>query len=109
MITCSVCGQQNNELAVLCTSCQSYLQSKVENLNLFETIWQLIESPRSAFKRIVLAKHKNYVFVLSSLLGISMAFAMFWLKNLGPQFTNLPTLIGSGGFLGVPLGLTFVF
>ena len=62
MITCSICGVQNDELAVLCSSCKSYLQSKVDSLNLFATIWQLIENPRAAFKKIVLARHKNYVF-----------------------------------------------
>jgi hypothetical protein len=109
MITCSVCGKQNDDLAVLCTSCRGYLQSKVDNLNLFETVWQLIESPRAAFKKIVLARHKNYVFVLSSMLGVSGAFAVFWLMNLGNRFENLLILAGVGGLLGIPAGITIVF
>lgn len=108
MITCSVCGRQNDDLAVLCASCRGYLQSKVDNLNLFETIWLLIERPGTAFKKIVLAQHKNYIYVLSSMLGMSLAFSIFWLMNLGPKFTNLLTLIGSGGLLGIPLGMIFV-
>jgi hypothetical protein len=108
MITCSVCGQRNDDLAVLCVSCRSYLQSKVDNLNLFETVWQLIENPGAAFKKIVLARHKNYVFVLSSLLGVSSTFALFWLINLGNRFENLLILTGAGGLLGIPLGIAFV-
>jgi len=108
MITCSVCGQQNDDLEVLCVSCRSYLQSKVDNLNLFETVWQLVENPRAAFKKIVLARHKNYVFVLSPLLGISSAFAFFWLMNLGNRFANLLVLTGAGALLGIPLGVAFV-
>ena len=107
MLICSVCGHQNDDLAVLCASCRSYLQSKVDNLNLFETIWLLVENPRPAFKKIVLAQHKNYVYLLSCMLGVSLAFTVFWLKGLGPQFTSLLTLIGSGVVLGIPLGLIF--
>ena len=108
MITCSVCGQRNDDLAVLCTSCKSYLQSKVDNLNLFETIWQLIESPRAAHKKIVLARHKNYVLLLSCLLGMSLTFALFWLWNLGARFDNVLMLLGVGGLMGIPLGVGFV-
>jgi hypothetical protein len=108
MITCSVCGQQNDGLAVLCVSCHSFIQSKVDNLDLFQTVWQLVENPRAAFKKIVLARHKNYVMVLSSLLGVSMTFALCWLMNLGNQFENLLTLTGTAGLLGIPLGIVFV-
>lgn len=108
MITCSICGLENDDLAVLCASCKSYLQSKVDALNLFETIWQLIEAPRVAFKRIVLARHKNYVFVLSSLLGVSMAFAMAWVVHLGDSATNLFTIVSAGTLSGIPLGIVFI-
>lgn len=108
MITCSVCGQQNDNLAVLCASCRSFLQSKVDNLDLFKTVWQLIENPRGAFKRIVLARHKNYAVVLSSLLGISAAFGVCWLMNLGNQFENLLVLVGVAVLLGIPLGIVVV-
>ncbi len=29
MIECTVCGEQNDDLAVTCTSCKGYLQTKV--------------------------------------------------------------------------------
>ncbi len=108
MITCSVCGQQNDDLSALCSACRGFLQGKVENIDLFQTIWQLIETPGAAFKKIVLARHKNYAYVLSALLGISLALGIFWLKKLAPMFTNLLTLVGSGGLVGIPLGLVFV-
>ena len=108
MITCSICGLQNDELAVLCSSCKSYLQSKVDTLNLFETIWQLIENPGAAFKKIVLARHKNYVLVLSCLVGISTSFALFWMMHLGNRFDNLLVLTSAGAMVGLPLGLVIV-
>ena len=108
MITCSICGLQNDELAVLCSSCKSYLQSKVDSLNLFETIWQLMENPGAAFKKIVLARHKNYVILLSSLAGISMAFALFWMLHFGNRFENVVVLASAGALAGVPLGFVLM-
>jgi Yip1 domain len=108
MITCPVCGHHNDDLTVLCTSCHSYIQSKVDNLDLFKTMWQLIETPRLAFKRIILSNHKNYVLLLSSMFGISAVFGVVWVKTLGPQFGNLFTLIGSVSLVGIPFGITIV-
>jgi len=108
MIECSVCGHRNDDLAVLCVSCHGYLQTKVDNLDLFKTIWLLIETPGLAFKKIILANHKNYVILLSSLLGINIAFGAVWLRNLGPRFGNLFNVISGGTFVGIPLGIIFV-
>ncbi len=108
MITCSICGNENGDFDVVCASCKSFLQSKVDNLNLFETLWGLIESPRSAFKRIVLSHHKNYVLLLSSLFGISLAYMLFWYKSLGILFSNVLTILGVGLLIGPPLGILFV-
>ena len=108
MITCRVCGMQHDDLAVVCSSCGGYLQSKVDSLNLFETLWQLVESPGLAFKRIVLSRHKNYLILLSGLVGINVVFAVFWLRNLGGQFSNLLTLLGAGILIGIPVGVAFV-
>ena len=107
MITCPVCGTKNDDLALLCSSCRSFLQAKVESLDLFHTIWSLIESPRAAFKRIVLSRHKNYVFLLSSLLGISILYTVLWYKNLGRLFSNVVTLTGTGLVAGPPVGVVF--
>ena len=108
MIACSVCGHQNDDLAVLCASCHSYVQSKVDNLDLFKTMWQLIEMPSVAFRKIVMSSHKNYVLLLSSLLGISIAFGAIWLKKLGSRFGDLFSVVGSGTITGIPLGIFFV-
>ena len=105
---CSVCGAENEDLALVCTSCKSFLQSKVDALDLWDTLWRLVESPKGAFKRIVLSHHKNYVFLLSGLLGASMVFGAIWYKKLGPLFGNVLELIGAGLVAGPPLGILFV-
>ncbi|MBM2840204.1 MAG: hypothetical protein HW412_732 [Bacteroidetes bacterium] len=108
MIKCSICDAENDDFATVCFSCKSYVQSKIDNLNLFETVWKLIELPREGFRRIVLSHHKNYVFLLSCLFGTALAYTVFWYKDLGPVFSNLLTLVGSGILLGPPLGIMFV-
>ncbi|HXX64954.1 MAG TPA: Yip1 family protein, partial [Bacteroidota bacterium] len=107
MISCSVCGAENDPLAVVCKSCKSFLQAKVDNLNLFETLWGLMESPGATFRRIALARHKNYVIFLSSLLGISVVYAAFWYMNLGVKFSNLAILVGGGLLIGPIVGQLF--
>lgn len=108
MRACTVCGTENNDLAVVCTSCKGFLQSKVDNLNLFETLWGLMESPRTTFRRIALARHKNYAVLLSSLLGVALLYTFFWYRTMGPSFTNLATLVGAGILVGPPCGVLFV-
>jgi hypothetical protein len=108
MILCPVCGKENDDLAVLCSSCRGYLQSKVDTLNLFETFWQLAESPSLAFKRIILARHKNYVMFLSMLVGMSMFFGILWQLNAANRFDNLLPLVGLGGAVGIPFGFLFI-
>ena len=108
MIVCSVCKAENDEFAIVCSSCKSFLQARVDTLDLFGTIWQLMEAPRTAFRRIVLSQHKNYLFLLSGLLGMSLMFALIWYLKLGGAFTNLLTLVGTGLLFGPVVGILFV-
>ncbi|MCK5571424.1 MAG: hypothetical protein KAJ12_01625, partial [Bacteroidetes bacterium] len=102
MIECTVCGEQNGDLAVTCTRCKAYLQTKIENLDLFSTMWGLLESPKRTFKRIVLSRRKNYVFFLSALLGIWILWTVFWGLNVGSRFDNTFSLLATGIVLGPP-------
>lgn len=108
MITCTVCGAQNDALAVICRSCKSFLQTKVDNLNLFETLWGLMETPGATFRRIALARHKNYTVLLCSLFGCALFFGAVWYRSMGGSFANLAMLVLSGAVAGPPLGTAFV-
>ncbi len=109
MIACTVCGTHNEEFAVICVSCKSFLQMKVDNLNLFETLWGLMETPRAAFRRIALARHKNYVMLLSSLLGMAIVYSVIWFKSLGARVPDFALLVGAGLVLGPFAGVLFTF
>ena len=108
MIACTVCGTANDEFAVVCASWKSFLQAKVDNLNLFETLWALMESPRAAFRRIALARNKNYVILLAALSGIACVYAVIWFRTMGPRFPNLAFLVGSGLLAGPPAGILLI-
>ncbi|MDE3056437.1 MAG: YIP1 family protein [Bacteroidota bacterium] len=113
MRTCSVCSSKNDEAAVVCWSCGSYLQERVPNLDLFPMIWKIIESPRAALHRALIAEHKNYVLFLNLFFGIAVSFALLWLRHAGNEFDNLIYLLLLGVVMGLvlayPLGMGAVF
>ena len=108
MIECTVCGEKNDDLAVTCKSCKGYLQAKVENLDLFSTMWGLMESPEKTLKRVVLSRRKNYVIFLSALLGVWVLLSAFWGLNLGSQFDNTFTVLATGILAGPVAGVLCV-
>ncbi len=107
MINCPVCGEQNDDLAVVCRSCKSYIQAKVDTLDLFSTVWGLIESPSATFKRIILSRNKNYVIALSCLFGIALVYAALWYRSLGRLFANVLIVLGAGLIAGPLVGIVF--
>lgn len=105
MISCPVCGTGNRELAVTCDSCHGFLQSKTDVLDLFSTVWAVIEQPSRAFRRVALATHKNFVFFLTSLFGISWLFTAMWVTGVGDRVGSLAVIILLGLVAGPPSGL----
>jgi hypothetical protein len=103
-LTCQVCQTANDTYAMTCTSCGGFLQDKVPNLDLFHTIWRVIESPKEAFKIITLATHKNYSIFLFSLFGIALTFCGFWYFKAGDKFENIIPLIIFGIGIGLLIG-----
>lgn len=101
MIVCPVCAHNNDDFAIKCSSCGSYVQDRVPTLDFFAVLWMIIESPKTAFKKIILAEHKNYVLFLGMFLGIAGAFALMWAKHSGDNFDNLFPVLLFGTFLGL--------
>jgi hypothetical protein len=102
---CAVCHTQNDEFAMTCVKCHGFLQNHVTNLDLFETIWDVIEHPTIAFRRIRLADHKNYAVSLFSFFGIGVSFSLMWLFRLGIRFSSLLELIVFGIGSGIVIGI----
>jgi hypothetical protein len=108
MMPCPVCGAENSHLAVVCTKCGSFLQQRVENLDLFACAWSILERPTRGFRTVALARHKNYVVLLSAAAGFGFAFGFFWLAKMGEYASNLVNILGAGLVLGPPAGILTV-
>jgi hypothetical protein len=104
MITCTVCGVANHHLSISCSSCGSYLQRRIDNLDLFDTVWKVIESPKKAFHEIAIAQHKNYGIVLSGFAGIGFLFTIFWLLKVGETNAQLFSILVAGTLTGPFVG-----
>ena len=105
MINCPVCLAENSDFATVCLKCKAFLQDRIPNLNLFETAWKVIESPRAAFHKIVLSEHKNFSLFLFSFFGMSLSFTAFWFFKLGNRFYSLLDVIQWALISGVAAGL----
>jgi len=102
MNTCPVCSIQNHHLNVVCASCGGYVQGRIDNLDLFATIWSLIESPRRMFLSISLARYKNYSTIVPAIAGIGIVFMLFWFIKAG-DYTSSPLSLLVGGTAVGPL------
>ena len=69
-ITCKNCSAENPPYAYICSNCGAFLRSRVHNIDLIKTTSKLIEAPSQAFKNIIFAEHKNFIFVILFLLSI---------------------------------------
>jgi hypothetical protein len=102
---CPNCGSENNRYAIVCISCKAYLQNRVVNLDLFHTIWKMIENPGEAFRLVRLAEHKNYVMLLFILCGINFAFILMSAYKLGDSLGNILYIVIACILLGSVAGM----
>ncbi len=63
-INCKNCGTANPSYQLICSNCNSYMRERIFNIDLWQVIGLLIENPIEAFKRIVNAEHKNFIFFI---------------------------------------------
>jgi hypothetical protein len=105
MIICSVCQTENDQFVSICKKCGGFLQNRIPNLDLFDVLWKIIETPRNAFRLIISAEHKNYALFLYTLSGIAVTFAGFWHFKLGNRFENILLIIFPAILIGLLIGI----
>ncbi|HEX9005876.1 MAG TPA: Yip1 family protein [Bacteroidota bacterium] len=71
-------------------------------------MWGLFEAPAATMRRIVIARHKNYVILLSCLFGIALVLGIIWALSLGRQFGGLGPTLAVGVLAGPVAGLLAV-
>jgi len=108
MIKCSVCDTANDHLATICKSCGAYLQTRTDNLDLFQTAWNVLENPNKAFHTIAVATHKNYSYIIPGFAGYAFIFFFFWLIKAGEYTNSLLNFLAAGFITGPPFGILLV-
>ncbi len=80
-IICHHCGAENEYYKETCSSCKAYLRGKIVNIDLWRSIWWLIESPAKAFREIIFAEHKNYIVFILAIMGIKYFLSSLIISN----------------------------
>jgi hypothetical protein len=101
---CSICQSENDKFSATCKKCGGFLQNRVPNLDLFDTLWKVFENPREAFRLVILAEHKNYAVFLYTLYGILLTCSGFAYFRIGNRFDNVLFLLFWAFLLGIPFG-----
>lgn len=70
IIICKTCKASNPFYQLVCINCKAYLRERVYNIDLWNTLTNLVENPKNAFKKIIYSEKKN--FVLAGILFISL-------------------------------------
>lgn len=70
VVVCPNCGTENPFYKYTCTSCKAYLRERIFNLDLWQLIGMLIESPVKAFNRVIQSEHKNFIILIALLFSI---------------------------------------
>lgn len=69
-INCSKCSHINPPHKNICENCKNHLRERVVNIDLWDTVLSIIENPKTAFKNIVYAEHKNFIYFLLFFISI---------------------------------------
>lgn len=114
-VICQNCGAENEHYREKCRECKAYLRARVFNIDLWSTIWYLIESPLKVFKEIILAEHKNYVIFILIVMGAKYFLNSLVISNYvyppDPLNATAMTQIfpAAGVFVALLLLLSYVF
>ena len=79
-VRCKSCGNENALFRLNCTECSNYLRARVWNINLWNNIRLLIESPTKGFQNIIWSEHKNFVVFIIIFSAIKLMVDSFFIK-----------------------------
>ena len=92
-ITCKNCDTENDFFQLNCVSCGSLIRARIVNIDLWNIIWLVIDSPKKAFQNIIQAEHKNFIILLGILASLKIYFNVQFASNFifefSPDITNL--------------------
>lgn len=99
-ITCKNCKSENALYELICKNCKSYLRERIVNLDLWNILALLIDSPSAAFKKIIQAEHKNFIVFLLFIIGLKIL--------INVMFVSLVTINNSEAYHNFFLNYMYV-
>ncbi|MCB2204242.1 hypothetical protein KQI65_05785 [bacterium] len=100
VMLCRSCGAENSALDLRCRECGAYIRDRVPAMDLFSSLWGMIERPSSTLLRFARSEQKNYVHLLFAFTGplcITVLFSVLQLGDRGVAFSYLLLGIAGGG------------
>jgi hypothetical protein len=82
-IDCPSCGKDNFALQLRCDGCGAYIRDRVPALNLFATLWGMIEAPATTALRIGRSEQKNYTYLIFAATGPLIFAAALFIARIG--------------------------
>ncbi|MCZ7555476.1 MAG: hypothetical protein M5R41_03620 [Bacteroidia bacterium] len=104
-VICGACGGENSLLALRCDGCGAYLRDRVPALDLFSTLWGMLEAPRTTFLRIARSEQKNYTHLLFAGSGPVVLAAVLAVTRAGDTRAGFVEILASIAFGGPVAGL----
>jgi hypothetical protein len=112
-LICGNCQTQNPLYALNCKSCNSFLRSKISNIDLWDSIWNIFISPIDSAIKIIQAEKKNFVGSLLILWLIKAAINNYIIMSYASADYNLEVSftksLVEGGSISVIILLSFSF
>lgn len=103
VLVCNNCKKENPFYSMICSNCNSFLRSKIPNIDLWETTGKLIEIPTQAFGKIIQAENKNFVVTLMIIVCVKLSLAAMIIYNAFYSVNGVPiTFLNSFLLGGVP-------
>lgn len=110
---CPSCGKDNFTLQLRCSDCGAFIRDRIAALNLFSTLWGMLERPSQTVLLIGRSEQKNYTHLIFALCGPLLFALMLFLARIGD--TTMPfgyMLLGIvliGPLLGIAVFVPIAF
>ena len=107
-LVCPSCGEENFALLLRCGGCGAYIRDRVPALNLFSTLWGMIESPSATVLRIGRSEQKNYTHLLFAACGPLILAAVLFAARIGDTTMPFGIVVFALVLFGPVLGLALL-
>ncbi len=108
-LICNNCGVSNPIYSLNCSNCNSFLRARIPNIDLWDTIWNILVSPTETAVKIIQAEKKNFVAFLLSIWFVKSSINYFIISNYSNHTVSLADALHKGGLLSVLIMICVTF